>query len=53
MCFDEASFSIWSQFQTEEKCSLTEKLVLSGEAAILRSSQMTLERHQEVERLMI
>lgn len=37
----------------EKKRGLIEMLVLSGETAILRRSPMTLEQHQDVERLMI
>jgi len=53
MCFDKASFSIWSQLQTQKKCSLIEMLVLSGEEAIISGSPITLLQRQDMERLMI
>lgn len=40
-------------FHREERCCLTEMLGLRREIAILQRSPMTLERHQDMERLMI
>lgn len=53
MCFDLASFSIWSQFQTEKKSGLTEKWGLSVEFVSLKHSPLTLEQRQHKEPLMM